>query len=801
MDVCENETEHMKESIERVNRLYSVLSKINEAIVRIREPKTLYEEVCRIAVDDGLFRMAWVGLVDADDQSVRPAACWGQIDGYLEDVRFSALQIPEGLCPTGMAVREGKYEVCEDLERDQRPLRWRLEAIKRGYLSHAAFPLRVGPDVIGALSLYAGEPGFFDAEQIRLLEALADDISFAIESLEKEEKRRHAEEALRLSERHFRSIIENNLDIIMIIDTDGNVRYVSPSVNRVLGYKRSEVRGRNIRELIHPEDVDRLIEANARVLRDVEVTEHAEVRFKDGSGSWRTLEFVGKGLLEDSSTVGVVINARDITERKLAEEAQKKDRDFISEVLDTTEALVVVLDGEGRIILFNRTCEKTTGCSFGAVRGRHFWDVFSMPEETGSARAFFEASGEGGVREEYESHCLTRDGKRRLIAWSNSVIFGGAGSVEYVIGTGIDMTERKEAEAALIESEERYRSIFESTGTAMCLVESDTIISFVNHEFERMTGFSARQVEGKKNFVDFVLPEDAGDFLDSLRGTLIMQGGAPVNFECRMINRGGEVLNVLANMGPLQGVDRVVVSMIDITREKQFERDLAEKAERLRNFLTIASHELRHPITIVKGYAKTLVEYAGRMSDESIRGILVDLDAASDRLTHYVDELMDVSRVEEGRFPVQKRAEDPEMLLRLALDDVRVTGCENDFRVVVSKGVGTIDVDHEKFTQLLVMLLENAVKFSQDCTAIEIEIERSGGEARLAVLDRGIGVPEEDREKIFDRFYQVEDVLHHSKPGIGLGLYIAREIVSAHGGRIWCEPRAGGGSVFRVSIP
>jgi signal transduction histidine kinase len=100
-----------------------------------------------------------------------------------------------------------------------------------------------------------------------------------------------------------------------------------------------------------------------------------------------------------------------------------------------------------------------------------------------------------------------------------------------------------------------------------------------------------------------------------------------------------------------------------------------------------------------------------------------------------------------------------------------------------------------------VILLENAVKFSDPGTPIDVEVSREDGQVLVSVMDRGIGIREDDRERVFDRFYQVEDALHHSKQGIGLGLYIAKEIVNGHSGKIWCEARPGGGSIFRFTLP
>jgi signal transduction histidine kinase len=127
-------------------------------------------------------------------------------------------------------------------------------------------------------------------------------------------------------------------------------------------------------------------------------------------------------------------------------------------------------------------------------------------------------------------------------------------------------------------------------------------------------------------------------------------------------------------------------------------------------------------------------------------------------------------------------------------------GFQNKIEIDIPDGTTTITVDPDKFYELLVILLDNACNYSDASSSVLVRIQGETGGVALAVMDRGPGIPEADRERIFERFYQVVDALHHSKPGTGLGLYIASQIVEAHGGKIWCEPREGGGSVFLVTL-
>ena len=183
------QVEHERETVDeigRVNRLYAVLSKVNEAIVRIREPQELYEAACRIAVEDGHFLLAWIGFVEVDTQRIRPAAKYGRDDGYLDGASLSLnANEPEGRGPTGVSLREGRAFINNDTANNPLMSPWRDEQLKRGYRASASFPLKTEGQTVGVITLYAGSPDFFDDEEVQLLTTLADDFSFALEATAK----------------------------------------------------------------------------------------------------------------------------------------------------------------------------------------------------------------------------------------------------------------------------------------------------------------------------------------------------------------------------------------------------------------------------------------------------------------------------------------------------------------------------------------------------------------------------------------------------------------------------------------
>ena len=217
----EREIARRRRSEQRVlqlNRLYAVLTRTSQSIVHVREPDALFRAVCRIAVEDGLFRMAWVGTVNPQTGVVEPAAFAGFEDGYLGRIHIATADAPEGRGPTGQALRERRQFVCTDIATDPRLLPWRDDALARGYRSSAAFPLQFGDSLVGVFTLYAAEPGFFDHEVVAVLSEAASDISLALESMDRQARRRQAEEDLRsLNEDLERHVAERTGELASVV--------------------------------------------------------------------------------------------------------------------------------------------------------------------------------------------------------------------------------------------------------------------------------------------------------------------------------------------------------------------------------------------------------------------------------------------------------------------------------------------------------------------------------------------------------------------------------------------------------
>ena len=200
------ERKQSEEKIIKANRFYLFISKVNEAIILMKDKQKLFDEICHIAIEYGKFRMAWIGLIDEQAYILQPISICGFENGYLSEIRKIRINNePEGHGPGGSAAKEGKHFVCNDIENDPRMVVWKADALKRGYRASIALPIKQFDQTIGVVSLYSPIPGFFDLEEIGLLDKVADNISFAVSAIETEKEKNdlYAHLEIKVKERTF----------------------------------------------------------------------------------------------------------------------------------------------------------------------------------------------------------------------------------------------------------------------------------------------------------------------------------------------------------------------------------------------------------------------------------------------------------------------------------------------------------------------------------------------------------------------------------------------------------------------
>jgi PAS domain S-box-containing protein len=344
----------------RQKDLYDVLSQSTKAMVRIVDRDELFATVCRVAVEYGHFRFAWIASIDNHDQWLKPVARYGEDAGYIDQLDVSgdgASALRNGL--TRRMLLSGVNVVSNDLLNDPERAPWHEAARRAGVRASAKFPIREGGAVVGAINLYAGEPGFFTEELVATLEQTANDVSFALDNYARETARKQALALLEKSERRYRTIIQTAIDGFCMVDTEGCFLEVNDAYCRLIGYRREELLKMRIPDV----DAIRTPEDIARHLREIvrKGYDHFVSRLRRKDGQLLDIEF-SANLIPDPDGERLFVLMRDITERRRAEQER---RDYAGRLRSLARRLFTVEETERRNI--NRELHDRIGQSLAAL--------------------------------------------------------------------------------------------------------------------------------------------------------------------------------------------------------------------------------------------------------------------------------------------------------------------------------------------------------------------------------------------------------------------------------------------------
>ena len=312
------ERKQAEQRIKQLNRTYAVLIDINQAIIREKDPQAMLEAACRIAIEHGRFRLAWIGLVDAPTGRLQITAHAGADEDTLKLLHSLIDHEPYDCAFTFQSLHTGGHGICNDIARDPQAAAWREAALERDFHAMAALPLKAGEKVIGTFNLYASAPSFFDPDEMRLLDELAADISFALEVGRKEVARGQAEQALLESEERLRQLAENIHVVFWMTDPAQNqMLYISPAYEKIWGRTCASLyqSPRTWLDGIHPDDRVRILQAAETKQANGSYNETYRIVRPDGTVRWiHDQAFPVRDAAGE--VIRIVGTAEDITERQ-----------------------------------------------------------------------------------------------------------------------------------------------------------------------------------------------------------------------------------------------------------------------------------------------------------------------------------------------------------------------------------------------------------------------------------------------------------------------------------------------------
>lgn len=635
-----------------------------------------------------------------------------------------------------------------------------------------------------------------------------------------------AEKKMHDDEEKFRAVFENNSSAIALIESDGTLSTVNAAYRSLTGYTREETVGMNWTYHVPPQDVGRLRNYyNGVSAGSVDLPGKYEFTFRRKDGIIRT------GLLSLSVIPGIqktAVSFIDITERKLADEIIQNERDFSAALLEGLPGIFYFCDDELNFLKWNKNFTAVSGYSESEIAVMSPIDFFAEDQKQLLKEKIDEVFRNGHA--ELEANFLRKDGTP--IPYYVNGLSINYNNKNCLIGAGIDISERKQAETDMRESMSKFKTLFETNPNAIFITDAETLeIHDCNRIACVMNGYSREELIGRSINILHPLESEAavGDSEGRERFIGQLRRQKSVTIESVHKRKDGRLFPIETSMCLLtlsgrtfvMGIDRDITErkhtdhelkkyqehleemVKDRTAELELEKERAESADQLKSaFLATMSHELRTPLNSIIGFTGILLkELAGPLNGEQ-RKQLGMAQGSAKQLLELINDVLDISKIEAGQLVVSFSDFDFIKTLHAVIATVRPLAekkglpLETAFPDIVLP----INSDERRVAQILLNIINNAIKFT-DKGFVRIAYETTEKTIVTKIIDTGIGIKKEDLRKLFKPFSQIDAGLTRNHEGTGLGLSICQKLVEKLGGTLSVESVPGTGSTFSVALP
>jgi PAS domain S-box-containing protein len=507
----------------------------------------------------------------------------------------------------------------------------------------------------------------------------------------------------------------------------------------------------------------------------------------------------------------------------------------LAAIVESSDDAIISKTLEGIIKSWNPGAQRLYGYSAEEVVGQSI-SILVPPDRPDEVPRILETIKQGGRIDHYETSRVRKDGEHIDVSLTISPVREASGTIIGASTIARDVTERKRADEVVA----RLAAIVESSDDAIISKTLEGIIKSWNKGAERIYGYTQEEVLGRP--ISILVPSDRPDEVPQILERL-RKGEKIDHYETERITKDSRRIHVSLTISPIKTasgeITGAAVIARDVTERKEMEEDLRrlnqelerrvlertaqleatnkdlrkeiverERLEKLKDeFIGVASHELRTPVTVVWGYTKLALRTASEEGNEQLIRMIRIIDEKAQHLTRLVDQMLDISRIDRGVLPLERQSLDLCRLIQDVVSDVTVAVRNFTFNLDLPAEPIVVNADRERIGQVVTNLVENAIKYvdkySEDGRKVEITAKLEGGEAVVAVRDYGVGIPADQQEQVFGRFFRGRNVTsaRYPYPGVGLGLFVARDIIDRHGGRMWLESEEGAGSTFYFTLP
>jgi len=628
-------------------------------------------------------------------------------------------------------------------------------------------------------------------------------------------ERKAAEADIRSRSARFRSLIENSADGITVLNAEGKIVYASAPAEKMLGYRPGEMVGDRVLDLLHPDDRERYLSVRQANFSGAPPA-LARFRMRHKDGSWRIIEAIRSNQLDNPDVHGVVVNSRDVTEAVQVEAALRRQAALFDQAYDA----VFVWEWNGAITFWNRAAERLYGYSRDEAVGRISHELLRT-KTLGSDLPFL-VHLERDRNWEGELEHTTCDGRRMTVDCRMTLAHDE--EHVYVLETTRDITERKRAESALRESEERLQRVTEGMTEGLVISDMEGNFFHWNPAAIEIHGFASdedghRQLPELQHIFELLTLDGTAIPFEQWPLPRILRGERLREYELRIRRIGSDWERVFSYGGTTVrnslGNQIAFCTIADITERKRAQeeiqllnRDLERRVEQrtaelqaankeLESFSYSVAHDLRAPLRAVDGFSDALLEDYGPQLPQEGKKYLHTIRGGVQRMGRLIDDLLAFSRL--NRQALARQPVDMEMLVRGVLEDVVPQGKQGNVQIV-NGNLPSAQGDASLLRQVWANLLSNAVKYSRYAQQARIEVGSlaEGNRNVYYVRDNGAGFDMKYADKLFGVFQR----LHRADEfeGTGIGLAIVQRVVHRHGGRVWAEAKVNQGATFYFTL-
>ena len=616
-----------------------------------------------------------------------------------------------------------------------------------------------------------------------------------------------ADAELRESEERYRQLVQLSPDAV-IVHLDGIIVFANEPAVRIFGASDvADFEGRDVRDLVAPEDRLEVLSRRSRVA-DGDPPMFSRYRYLRLDGEVRHCESALSKFTWNGESAYIVI-VRDIEDRVRAERQQA----IFAAVLDQAADAIEIASADFRLRYVNPAFERMTGYESGEVVGAH---QYAIHHAVATDPAFYEAIEQtlrSGTAWSGVLPAVTRDGELYQQEASIAPVFDSSGAIENFVAIKRNITERIETEIALRESEERYRKLLALSPDAI-YVHVDSVVVLANAAAVEMFGAKdADDLVGRSIFD--LIHSDVRPIAEANQQRLDAAAADTLRLDQIRQRLDGSEFWANASITPLnwQGKRGALVILRDITEARRANEKLiqAMEAAEIANaskseFLANMSHELRTPLNAIIGFSEIMhSEMFGPIGDRNYREYARNIHESGMHLLHVINDILDLSKIEAGRMNFS--ADDVE-LGEVVEESVRIftraaEGAGVSIEVMLEADLPRLSADRRMIKQMIMNLVSNAIKFTPTGGRVRVRARRGvSGFVEIAVVDNGIGIGREDLGRVLEPFVQAGGGLGLSSEGTGLGLPLTRSFAELHGGnfRIWSRPGVGTRSVLTLPV-